>query len=264
MNQKKSAFTLIELLVVIVIIGILATIGVAQFNGYQEKARFAKAQAFASQADTVLMAETALTGNGFPLRLDFEEGSGTTSQDSSGSGNNMADWTGKNVNWVTDTPDNSPSSLSIDSEILQILNIQNMPTDEMTFSSFIRINEWSNGNTYPFFITNNSGFNISPAGRLTFYINQGSQNIISNDGVIQLGRWHHILGSFKDGQLRMFVDGNLIKEGTETLTVPFNVHGSLLTENLIFYLGYGTAGSEYKGDLDRVRIYPVGLDAGNL
>jgi prepilin-type N-terminal cleavage/methylation domain-containing protein len=40
--MKKSAFTLIELLVVIVIIGILATISVAQFNTYAAKARDAK------------------------------------------------------------------------------------------------------------------------------------------------------------------------------------------------------------------------------
>lgn len=43
-QQKKSAFTLIELLVVIVIIGILATIGVAQYNAYQGKARDARRQ----------------------------------------------------------------------------------------------------------------------------------------------------------------------------------------------------------------------------
>lgn len=47
--MKKSAFTLIELLVVIVIIGILATISVAQYNNYQRKARVAKAQAETSQ-----------------------------------------------------------------------------------------------------------------------------------------------------------------------------------------------------------------------
>jgi prepilin-type N-terminal cleavage/methylation domain-containing protein len=40
--MKKYAFTLIELLVVIVIIGILATIGVASFNDYMGKARDAK------------------------------------------------------------------------------------------------------------------------------------------------------------------------------------------------------------------------------
>jgi prepilin-type N-terminal cleavage/methylation domain-containing protein len=48
--MKKNAFTLIELLVVIVIIGILATIGVASFNDYMGKARNARAQAFSAQA----------------------------------------------------------------------------------------------------------------------------------------------------------------------------------------------------------------------
>lgn len=38
----KKGFTLIELLVVIVIVGILATIGVASYNSYQDKARRAK------------------------------------------------------------------------------------------------------------------------------------------------------------------------------------------------------------------------------
>ena len=39
--MRQKAFTLIELLVVIVIIGILATISVATFVGYQDKARIA-------------------------------------------------------------------------------------------------------------------------------------------------------------------------------------------------------------------------------
>jgi prepilin-type N-terminal cleavage/methylation domain-containing protein len=41
-KNSCSAFTLIELLVVIVIIGILATISVAQFNNYAKQARDAK------------------------------------------------------------------------------------------------------------------------------------------------------------------------------------------------------------------------------
>ena len=44
MKIKQKAFTLIELLVVIVIIGILATISVATFNGYQQRAREAVVQ----------------------------------------------------------------------------------------------------------------------------------------------------------------------------------------------------------------------------
>lgn len=60
--MKKSAFTLIELLVVIVIIGILATISVAQFNNYQEKARVAALVAEASSGYTELLARCTAKG----------------------------------------------------------------------------------------------------------------------------------------------------------------------------------------------------------
>lgn len=60
-----KAFTLIELLVVIVIIGILATISVATFSGYFEKARHAKRQADLNQIATAFRQYVAFNGN-FP------------------------------------------------------------------------------------------------------------------------------------------------------------------------------------------------------
>lgn len=86
MNQKKSAFTLIELLVVIVIVGILATVSVAQFNGYQERARMARAMSFASQAKRSLDLSLEKTV-GF---WDFNEGSGSSAMDKSGRKNNFS------------------------------------------------------------------------------------------------------------------------------------------------------------------------------
>ncbi|PID70849.1 hypothetical protein CSB37_00325 [bacterium DOLZORAL124_38_8] len=60
-NMTKKGFTLIELLVVIVIIGILATIGVAQFSSYFAKARDAKRKTFVAQAQQLIMANMAST-----------------------------------------------------------------------------------------------------------------------------------------------------------------------------------------------------------
>lgn len=60
--MKKQAFTLIELLVVIVIIGILASIGVSQFNDYPERARTAKAQSESRDACTVSVTSCLETG----------------------------------------------------------------------------------------------------------------------------------------------------------------------------------------------------------
>jgi prepilin-type N-terminal cleavage/methylation domain-containing protein len=60
--MKKTAFTLIELLVVIVIIGILATISVAQFNNFQIKARNAKTTALVSEYYRAIMRYAAVEG----------------------------------------------------------------------------------------------------------------------------------------------------------------------------------------------------------
>jgi prepilin-type N-terminal cleavage/methylation domain-containing protein len=56
---KKGGFTLIELLVVIVIIGILATIGIASFNGYFAKARDTERQAALRNMSTIMQAARA-------------------------------------------------------------------------------------------------------------------------------------------------------------------------------------------------------------
>ena len=58
-NMQKKGFTLIELLVVIVIIGILATIGVAQFSSYFGKARDAKRKTAVAQARQLILADIA-------------------------------------------------------------------------------------------------------------------------------------------------------------------------------------------------------------
>jgi len=59
-NFAKKGFTLIELLVVIVIIGILATIGVATFQGYFAQARDSERQAAVRNAATVLKTAIAV------------------------------------------------------------------------------------------------------------------------------------------------------------------------------------------------------------
>jgi prepilin-type N-terminal cleavage/methylation domain-containing protein len=275
--MKKPAFTLIELLVVIVIIGILATIGIAQFNDYQERARFAKAQAFAVQADTVLMAETVSTGFGFPLRLDFEEGSGTIAKDSSGSGNDL-DLAASNVNnwgtgspdsldWSNDTPDSSQSSLETISTHVTISNVENMPESEISFSTFIKLDNFPNTVTWPVYTHCHTGIGVDTDGKAIFYIHHQDDKIESDSNKIQLNRWHHLLGSYKDGKMRFFVDGSLVGDMETVLDYPFNVKspdcGSSTSLNI--GLGYNyELDEQFNGKIDRVRIYPVGLDPSNL
>ena len=83
--MKQRAFTLIELLVVIAIIGMLASIVLVSMKGSREKADFAKAQSFASQASHALGAYAEGIWK-------FEE-TATPSKDSSGYGNDGT-WVG--------------------------------------------------------------------------------------------------------------------------------------------------------------------------
>lgn len=76
MNKKTKAFTLIELLVVIVIIGILATISVATFNGYFVKTRATKiAQELRSIEKSFKMASIELDRDVFPTEAILGLGS---------------------------------------------------------------------------------------------------------------------------------------------------------------------------------------------
>jgi prepilin-type N-terminal cleavage/methylation domain-containing protein len=136
MSQKKSAFTLIELLVVIVIIGILATIGVAQFNEYQEKARMAKAQAFASQAKRVLDLGLERTV-GF---WDFNEGAGINAIDKSGRNNDFPLTGGTYVN--ESFHENARSSFENDANYRVLYpKVTNLDNNAVTMAAWIRLDE---------------------------------------------------------------------------------------------------------------------------
>jgi len=65
--QKKSGFTIVELLIVIVIIGILAAITIVSFNGIQDRAKTAAAQAAAVQANQKILAATFDNADNYPV-----------------------------------------------------------------------------------------------------------------------------------------------------------------------------------------------------
>ncbi len=92
---KNKAFTLIELLVAISIIGLLSSIVLVSLKGTREKAKIAKSLEFSHSIQHVLGSEAVGIWS-------FDEGSGTTAQDSSGYGNTGTIYGG--ASYTPDTP----------------------------------------------------------------------------------------------------------------------------------------------------------------
>src|SRR5512133_2687681 len=102
----KRGFTLIELLVVIAIIGLLSTLSVVSFSNSREKARISKGASLSSQVLRSL-------GDEGLLRWDFDECTGTSVVDQSGTAANGTLMNG--TAWSsTMTPTNTGCSVYLD------------------------------------------------------------------------------------------------------------------------------------------------------
>jgi prepilin-type N-terminal cleavage/methylation domain-containing protein len=70
-KTKQSGFTIVELLIVIVVIGILAALVITTFSGIQQKARDTKRQTDVRALYSMLEANYAQNGSGYPVLADF-------------------------------------------------------------------------------------------------------------------------------------------------------------------------------------------------
>lgn len=80
--KSRSGFTIVELLIVIVVIAILASISIVAYSGLQTRASISAGKSFDTSLRRALSAESVAA-------LNFNEGSGGTSADSSGLGNSV-------------------------------------------------------------------------------------------------------------------------------------------------------------------------------
>jgi prepilin-type N-terminal cleavage/methylation domain-containing protein len=253
--MKKSAFTLIELLVVIVIIGILATIGVAQFNEYQEKARMARSIAFESQANKLLLAKTAVQGTKSIAAWDFDDLTGRTTNDTTGSGNILTSNINDGNNFVTDTPDGSPSAFYANERYMG----NNSPSfsslsNELSISFWIKPITYQDASYIALTTTPNAwGTRLSNQGQIIFYLDFLDQSFNSGTTKIALNKWHQVLLSYDGTTKKIYIDGLLAAEQSASVILP--------NDATLLGVGHSYDVDQY---IDRLRIYPVGLDEGSL
>lgn len=260
MLKRTKAFTLIELLVSMVIIGVLATISIATFSGYFEKARMAKAIASAKQIENLFLTQNASSEN--ELLSGYYDFNADTSQsmsnlliDKSGMKNNMGAGGSGTYNQSDDTPTGIGKSAESKIKAFAKGAPQNPPSGKVTFSLWFKSNESTPNRFYLVYLTNSGGgsqgFRTDSSGRGSFYMN--GNTIYAPKDIMLDGKWHHIVCSYGDDFMKLWVDGDLI--GT------MSVSPATFTVNR-WYIG--TYGPPFAGLVDDIMISPYAFDGVKL
>jgi prepilin-type N-terminal cleavage/methylation domain-containing protein len=256
-------FTLSELLVVIAVIGLLGSIIFAITQDAGEQGKIAKGLYFSQHLHNSL-------GSHAVGIWTFDEGSGTTANDTSGWGNN-----GTLVNsptWrcaTTDTnytPSGQGCSLEFDGTNNFVNFGNNMSlriTDNLTIEFWsYSTKESSRGDYQPMVSTSLSpyssggGWHIVKDDRLLFRVRKQDNSAYGGAFIAvapAINQWIHIATVFQAPNAYLYVNGVLVNSNNTGYT-------SIYPNNLNVYAGMSEQGVFY-GLIDEVRIYATALTA---
>jgi hypothetical protein len=182
----------------------------------------------------------------------FDEGSGGTTSDSSGYGQDGG--LQYDTAWTTDTPSTdfaNPAALSFDGN-QDFVDITGTPEidelQEFTIATWVKINSFPSFDARFVTLRNEKAvlrFDDQAAGQLHFYVKiDDILKHIRVDGALSTGSWIHIAGSYDGSTMRVYLNGS----EQDTLSVS----GTVATGNGI-HLSSSSAALD--GLLDDVRVY---------
>ncbi len=206
MRCSRAGFTLIELLIVVGIIGVLSTLAMVNISSSREKARIARALAYASQMKRAAMDSAAAL-------WDMDDCMGGTIIDRSGLGNNG---TLSNTTWITDTPNgigcalafNRSMSSYVSAGTAQALNLANQ---NFSVCAWIR----TQGTNFMDIFSNrpatNGGFEFAVyANHLRSQVwYGGSTNLLEGTTVVNDGKWHYVCQIVDTTKTSLSIDGRI-------------------------------------------------------
>lgn len=233
-TKSIKGFTIVELLIVIVVIGILAAITIVAYNGISERARMSSAMAFESQLRKKYMTDS--TG-----MWSFDECSGSTVRNNSETNTN--DTITGTVTWITDTATGQGCALRFNGSTTRIETQASLGAQYYVKGAWVRVATATCGSNN--IISQGSTNGVAAA----FYTpscrtssgHNGSWNTVQAPGLINDGKWHYVAVEWRDGVLKLFIDGTTVASANSP--IPTNPTG-------VVAIGAHAGGNWFTGDID--------------
>ena len=261
-KNKRAAFTLIELLVVIVIIGILATIGVATFQSYRDQARKAKLAALDAQTRTQLLAQTIVAEKEVIGRWSLN---GTLEDQSANQfhmsllGTGVGDYEADSIyeDWT--------SFPSTDGDFpLATIPLSYWPNEEFTITFLGKVNRDS-PSSLDTFVHMGSYYIGRPTVLL---VRQGTQfravlqsfsggttQPVYSSITTETGEWYHHIVSYDGDVFKIYIDGELAAE--ESVGTMPEIYGGGSAVGIMSGAGWYDGRNPIDGHVNNIEIYPV-------
>jgi prepilin-type N-terminal cleavage/methylation domain-containing protein len=239
--MKRNAFTLVELLVVIAIIGLLSSIAIVSMSGSRDKARIAAGRQSDMNIEHALGADSV----GY---WPFEEGSGITTSDGTGNGNNGT--LSAASTWVAGAKGNA---INFDgSNYVTMSKSISLSSNAFTATAWFKT---LNAGDIKIFSTSVSHHQISLySGSLRFC---GDQCVSGGPNYAD-GAWHFAVITGDSASIRGYVDGRLSLTHPASATIMSGIPR-------IGAAGAGAGGdvasTRFIGSIDEVKAYPQAMTA---
>jgi len=188
----------------------------------------------------------------------FEEGSGTTANDASGSGNNGTLTNGPK--WASGKVGGALQFDGVDDYVDAGANSSTNITGAITIEAWIYLRSYDVDYRTIVGKSAQNWFRVEESpGNLRFYLYQGAvwKNISSTEN-INLNTWYHVVATYDNSTGKLFING-LDKSGASSL-----LGGGADSSSGILYISRSSGIGPWDGLIDDVRIYNRALSATEI